>query len=636
MEQLRDHQQAQLRSVAGVVVHANEPAGQCPRCEGTMRVRKTVERKGMTLAHGRFIVRETIHVCAAGCRVPSANGQVRALVRRQAEPAELLLPRSTVGYDVLSFVGVQRFLFYRQREAIGADLEQRYGIVLSAGELSALAKKFCVYLKALHLAHARTLGELLQADGGWPMHVDATGEDGQGTLLVIYAGWRHWVLGAWKIPTERAEAIMPRMIETAKRFGSPCAVMRDLGRAVIEASSQYIATLDECIPNLGCHMHFVRDVGKDLLHESHDALRELFRRFGVVADLRALTRELGRHLASEIGPAREQLIAWLDSDERPYALPAGQGALAVVRALAQWTLDYAADAHDEGFPFDRPWYDLYTRCLKTTRVAEAFLCKGQANGPALRALRRLFAIVVKIRSEVPFGKQASTLAERAKLLDELRAVLRIQLKPNGRNPVRPPVLSAEQAIAQLRDVKAGLEQFTESLRARRPHRGPAQNQRAAIDLILDHLDRHGPSLFGHVITLPEALGGGVRVVERTNVVLESFFHSLKRGERRRSGRKNLGQDLEHLPPEAAIALNLRCSDYLQVVCGGSLDGLAAAFAKLDRGHRDKSLAARASADQYSPDTVSASMTTIDRKIVRTQAMIDRVNAAASTRSARLA
>jgi hypothetical protein len=39
----------------------------------------------------------------------------------------------------------------------------------------------------------------MQRDGGWPMHIDATGENGRGTLLVAYAGWRGWVLGAWRI-----------------------------------------------------------------------------------------------------------------------------------------------------------------------------------------------------------------------------------------------------------------------------------------------------------------------------------------------------------------------------------------------------------------------------------------------------
>lgn len=45
------------------------------------------------------------------------------------------------------------------------------------------------------------ISEALEKDGGWPLHIDATGEDGQGTLLCAYAGWRGWALGAWKIPT---------------------------------------------------------------------------------------------------------------------------------------------------------------------------------------------------------------------------------------------------------------------------------------------------------------------------------------------------------------------------------------------------------------------------------------------------
>jgi ABC-type Fe3+ transport system permease subunit len=74
------------------------------------------------------------------------------------------------------------------------------------------------------------------------MHLDATGEDGRGTLLVVYAGWRRWVLGAWKIPTERADAILPRLRAVVGCFGDPCAVMRDLGRAVTEAARDLGAT----------------------------------------------------------------------------------------------------------------------------------------------------------------------------------------------------------------------------------------------------------------------------------------------------------------------------------------------------------------------------------------------------------
>jgi len=99
------------------------------------------------------------------------------------------------------------------------------------------------------------------------------------------AGWRGWVLGAWKIPTERAEAIRPRLEEVAAQFGPPCALMRDLGRAVTEAASGLTKTLGRSIPVLACHLHFLRDVGTDLLREAHDQLRNWFRQLDVRKDL---------------------------------------------------------------------------------------------------------------------------------------------------------------------------------------------------------------------------------------------------------------------------------------------------------------------------------------------------------------
>jgi len=118
-------------------------------------------------------------------------------------------------------VGLERFLHYRQREEIRASLAADYGLSLSSGEISVLSRRFLAYLVRLHHASSPALRAALTADGGWPLQIDATGEDGQGTLLVAYTGWRQWVLGAWKIPTERADAILPRLRETVFRLDRP-------------------------------------------------------------------------------------------------------------------------------------------------------------------------------------------------------------------------------------------------------------------------------------------------------------------------------------------------------------------------------------------------------------------------------
>jgi hypothetical protein len=593
-----------------------------------MRVQKTFEHGGVTLTHGAFQVRETVHVCAAGCRQPAREGaRGGAIIRRQAAVAEILLPRSTIGYDVMTFVGIERFVHFRQREEILAMLEQKYQVRRSSGEVSELGRRFLVYLEALHVARAPELRAALEADGGWPLHMDATCEDGQGTLFVPYAGWRDWALGAWKIPTERADAVLPKLRAIEALFGTPCAVMRDLGKAMIEAARDFVAGREESIPVLGCHTHFLKDIGKDLLRTAHDALRDRFRGFEVPSRLRALARDLGRDMGTEIQEARRELTDWLAGTDPHFPLPEGNAGLAAVRALAQWVLDYPDDGTDAGFPFDRPWLDLYLRCLRSCRAAESLFRKPCADRRVLKALERLHRIVEPVRSELPFQAPVRTIQRRARLFDELRDALRLQVKVPPRQLADPP--DAQHQLAELRDVQKAVEELETSLQQRRPERGPAEDLREAIDLILEHLERHGPSLWGHVIALPAKVGGGIRLVERTNLLLESFFHEIKHGERRRSGRKVLTQDLEQLPASAVLARNLTKPDYVAILCG-TLDDLPRAFAQLDAANRSRSLPARlraaasVSVGGQDSDIVSSSLPRADRDIVRMPAMRERV------------
>jgi len=242
-----------------------------------------------------------------------------------------------------------------------------------------------------------------------------------------------------------------------------------------------------------------------------------------------------------------------------------------------------------------------------------------------------------VDSDVPFEKVAATLRARAELFTELRDALRLHPKPSDRRVPAPSTLPAEQAAVELNDIEAAVQAFTASLRDRRPERGPAQDQRQGIDILLAHLERHGSTLFGHVIQLPDPVGGGIRLVDRTNNSLEGLFDDIKHGERRRSGRKILTQDLEQLPPAAALATNLRSSDYVAILCG-SLHQLPSAFAEIDAASRRRSaLVARdavRAADAGDCDVVSASLPTADRVLIRTEQMDRRIQAAARSRAPR--
>lgn len=623
LRSLGERRHQQLRATNGLHLSARGQPGACTVCDGEKwLVQKSVVRHGKTISMGEFHARETILACAAGCRHESG---VR-VTHRPVSLTSRLIPYSGVGYDLMVHVGRARYLDYRRRENIRAELLSRRGLSCSTGQVSQLGRLFVSYLGRLHRRHAPELKAALNNDGGWPMHVDATGENGRGTTYAVMAGWRPWVLGAWKIATERAELIQPCLRETVELFGAPCAAVRDLGKAVIPALENFVKEFELDIPLLGCHQHFAADIGEDLLEPSHAQLRELFKRIGLRADLRCLARDLGRTIGEEIEEGRQAVREWQSLAGEGHRVPTGRDGLAVVRAVTQWTLDYSAEATGLDFPFDRPYLDLYDRCREALRAVDAFLRHPPKDAAVARTLRRLHRTLQPVDSEVPFREITKHLRARARLFDELRDVLRLAADQ-----------PEDETANGLEQMHEALDALVASLRERRPKCGPARDVREAIDLIIEHIERHGESLWGHAIRLPESAGGGIRLVARTNNRIENLFNGWKHGERQRSGRKNLTQDIEHCPAEVLLAHNLRCPEYVSIVCG-SLDRLDQAFAELDREDRERKLNGLPPYEQITSQVVldigSASLPTADRHVVRSKEMDRRVRAAASSRAPR--
>jgi hypothetical protein len=624
LRSVEDRCREQMLATSGVRIAVSEEPGSCPLCGGGWRVLKTVPRHCKAVELGEVEIRETVHVCANGCR----QGSGALVTRRAVSLAERIMPGRVVGYDVMVRVGLLRFCHHRQREAIREELALE-GVHLSAGEVSNLARLFLEYLEALHHDRTAQIRAALKRDGGWPMHVDATGESGRGMLLVVYAGWRQWVLASRKIPTERAEAILPCLREVLQKYGSPCAMMRDLGGPVTKAMNALLAELKREIPVLACHFHFLKDIGKDLQDPAHGKLRALFRSSEIRPRLRGLARDLGVKLGGEIEEGREEVKTWQARDEAGHRIPPGRAGIATVRALAQWILDFQSRSAGQSFPFARPYLDLYDRCLEARRAVDAFLCGDLEDKKVSTALERLQRILDPVACDVPFSPVVRSLRTRAGLFDELRDALRLAPESEGEES------APEKEAAKLRDIREQVEKLTESLEARRPERGPAKDTRKAIDTMLGHILKHGEHLWGHEIELSAEAGGGMRLVDRTNNILEGFFDTMKHDERRRGGRKNLAKDLEDLPAGAPLAYNLRDSEYVEILCG-SLDRLPGAFARLDRERRQSLLAGEPQPTHATASAEirieSASLSREDRKLVRTKEMERRIANAAKSRA----
>jgi hypothetical protein len=543
-----------------------------------MKVQKTIMRNIATLKHGHFSTHERVLVCPKGCKYPKGM-----LVTARAEMVNNLVPiGSNFGYDIEVFVGMERFIWHRQREEIQSALKSEYGISVSTGEISKLSKRFLSHIESLHKERSEDMKHVFSKDGGYPLHIDATTEDGKGTLLVIYAGWRKWVLGAWKIPSENADVIEPKITDASKIYGEPCAIVRDLGRSISSAVDAAADKMQKRPQILACHFHFLRDIGKDILGEDHENLRKLIRKLSIRENLRLVINKLKKKIGSDdISHSYKKFEKDFDPVSTPL-LPDGSYGISIVQAMARWILDYYHDGKNLGFPFDRPYIDFYRRCQIVDKSIEIFSSQTRYDWNVDKALEYVAKAIHPILSSSDANKTIRKLEQKTDYFDKLRKVFRLegQKLPEDIDP---------NCIKSIKEYESNImdevNAFIKKLETKHAASSTKADEKKTIKIILDHLKRHSDYLWGHIVKLPEEAGGGIRLVARTNNILENHFHTVKQHERRRSGRKILTQDFENMPPAAMLTMNLLKPDYVKLLCG-SIDNLPLCFSNTDMKQRE--------------------------------------------------
>jgi len=141
-----------------------------------------------------------------------------------------------------------------------------------------------------------------------------------------------------------------------------------------------------------------------------------------------------------------------------------------------------------------------------------------------------------------------------------------------------------------------------------------------------------------VVQLPEHAGGGIRLIERTNLPAEGLFGRYKRGIRRQTGKKILTHELESIPPESILVNNLKDPHYVQILCG-SIEKLPEAFAELDREEEHRLATLKLKSNEQSrtppknnPKIETASLSRSDKNFVRKPSLKTKILKAANSRT----
>jgi hypothetical protein len=505
-----------------------------------------------TLHIGKFRARETILAC------PKCDRAYRS-----EELSQLAPPGANFGYDVLVYAGQALWLRSRSEQEVVAELAQK-NILISPREVSLLGMKFIVYLAIAHQRHARRITAAMRLRGGFVCHLDATCEGRDPLLMSSLDSLSEIVLGNIKLPSEHQDHIVPFLQRIKKTFGIPLSLVHDMGRGIIKA----VAKVFPGVPDFICHFHFLRDLGKDFLETEYDLIRARLIKHAISGKLRYRAKQLKGDLnrnpalidALAIGLANHPLPA-----AALQSMPGLNG-----YTLIQWALQGKAEGQGYGFPFDRPQLGLANRIRRLHAEVEQLSqtqLRGQwqDNAPYFKILVDLKMVM----QDKVLWQAVAELEKKIAVFERLRQALRIAPQSGRRG------LNDDGQKSSVTTIKRRVTKFRAWLTSRK---GYAHDQDARK--MIAQINKYWKKLFADPITVQTPSGPIPIQPQRTNNILERFFRSLKRANRRKTGNAAAGRMLRAMLAETPLVRNLQNPNYLKILLNGKTT-IAEVFAEID-------------------------------------------------------
>lgn len=513
----------------------------------TFTVLKTREKKMITLDIGAFQARET--------QLISRN---TGTVYRSQELRDLAPHRCTFGYDIIVHVGYALFVHCRAEREIIEDLARR-NISISDREVAFLGKKFITYLGVAHRESRHRIKSAMERRGGYILHLDGTCEGDSPHLFTGLDGIEELVLDNVKLPSERADLLVPFFKEIKRHYGDPVALVHDMGKGILSAGS----TVFPGTPDFICHFHFLRDIGKDLLDGDYSKIRNRLKKHKIRGSLRQMIKQLEK-TAGKAHEEMKALRAGLTAGD-PGTLPGSNPALSVF-ALIHWAFDTSAALNGYGFPFDRPHLLFYHRLRSIYEAMETIRATSCRHETRYRPMNRLFRTLKPVMEDDGLKRTVSQLDRKVAIFDELRDALRIAL-PEGKNG-----LNDDGDDTDIGTIESRVKEFRSKL--------ISDNSNIDCKKMIEQIDTYWDKLFADPIPIHTEQGVVMVQPQRTNNILERFFRDFKRRNRKKSGTVSLSKTLRAILADTPLVKNLDNKEYIDIILNGS-KSLEERFAQID-------------------------------------------------------
>ena len=470
--------------------------------------------------------------------------------------------RCTYGYDVLVYVGYALFLHTCSEGQIIEKLARR-NISISQREIGFLGKKFIAYLAIAHQQSRQRLKAHMALRGGYVLHMDGTCEGDSPHLFTGIDGIAQIVLDNIKLPSEKAELLIPFLRQIKRQCGDPIALVHDMGQGILSA----VKTVFKGIPDFICHFHFLRDIGKDLFETDYSKIRSRLTKHKIRGVLRQKAKALEK-IINDDPKAVRQLRLSLDNGQMGPSLIKSMPALAAY-TMIHWAFDASDQLDGYGFPFDCPHLIFYQRLKAVHDFVNQYNASGSGSVSNNRALLSLWRPLTKIVEDQQLTRAASHMKEKLDSFKKLRKALEIAV-PGGKKALNDDGLDAD-----IKSIEEKIIKFREEIMA-----DEKLCQKGEYKKMIEQIDKYWEKLFADPITVNTPNGQITIQPQRTNNILERFFRDFKRGNRKKSGTVSLNRTLRSMLADTPLVKNLDNPEYMKILLDGS-STLEQCFAKID-------------------------------------------------------
>lgn len=491
------------------------PHERCPNCHARLKVYRKIRRK-VKLVNWEFTAIHRIKICPAD-----------RTIFRSDELDKIVSPHCIYANDIMVESSIQRFINGRSSSEISSSLG------VSEGHVRKLSNQGLNVFGKLHEKHVSQLREHIRS---YVVQIDGTTDSEFSMIVVVRDALSDFTLYARKCPSESQEAIEDILNEIDKRFGKPSGITCDMRSGIISAAQSVFPNT----PIRICLMHFLRDLGKDLMKNMHTDLGIMINRKGIKSPLKKI-----------LGDMPDYRQSTLEEIEYDFCTKIQDMEIMSVRRILEKVV-YVGGSSGYGFPFTLKHINFFNACSNAvkelTELMKTFSEKGVIDTAA-----SVVNHIKKITENSALVSIAGKLGDINSFI--FQAIRKAFIIPRHGN------LSYDEYDPH-RDDPAVHEKCTVIFGELKVYTGTniPKHLIAAAKLAVERYEKREEMLFSQNTdgTIP-----------RTNNGMERFFRKIRRNIRKRSGNNATGTILAQSGDKLALFQNMSSPEYRKIVFGNA-------------------------------------------------------------------